>query len=117
MASSEQDRRDQYLRFVNFIREERVVWGLESEDGWATTTSNNDVYRSVILFWSHKTYARRMANDEWTDSVPKPIDLEKFVNRWLRGMKQDGYLVGVNWNSELMGQEVEPDVLARDLTS
>ena len=117
MTRSDQDLIDQYRRFVRFVKTERVVWGLESEDGWATAASGTHADRTVMLFWSHKTYARRMANDEWTDSRPMPINLDKFVNRWLKGMQEDGYLVGLNWHSDQLGQEVEPTILFKDLNT
>ena len=117
VPDSDQDSIEQYRRFIRFVKEERVVWGLKSKDGWATAPSNKFEDVTVIPFWSHKTYARRVANDEWPDSTPTPIELDKFVDSWLKGMHGDGYLVGINWNADLMGKEVEPKDLARDLSS
>ena len=37
------------------------------------------------------------------------------MNNWLHGMNQDGLLVGVNWNVKLIGLEVEPYELFKEL--
>ena len=37
------------------------------------------------------------------------------MNGWLPGMNQDELLVGVNWNAKLIGLEVEPSELLKEL--
>ncbi len=108
------DLQDNHDRFVSRVRESGVVWGLKSEEGWANCPSNEDD-RDVLLFWSDEAYARRHAVDEWAHYQPAEIDLDRFVDLWLRGMHQDGVLAGVNFNADLAGLEVEPVRLAQAL--
>lgn len=103
-------------RFVSRVRETKVVWGLRSEDGWAYCPSNTSE-RNVLLFWSDAAYAKRHAVEHWAEYVAAPINLDAFVDRWLRGMQEDWLLVGVNFNAELGGLECEPAELAQLLTS
>lgn len=36
------------------------------------------------------------------------LSLDEFLEDWLPGMHEDVYLVGVNWNQDLEGLEIEP---------
>jgi hypothetical protein len=45
------------------------------------------------------------------------IDLEEFLDDWLPGMHNDVLMVGVNWNADLEGQEMEPLDLLEEFES
>lgn len=117
MLGLKQDSIDQYNRFVEVVKKERIVWGLRSESGWATSLSNEYEDTTVMPFWSHKAYAKRVVKEEWVTYKPTSIDFDEFIDSWLKGMNEDGILVGVNWNAHLIGKEVEPRDLAKDLLS
>lgn len=117
MLGLKQDSQDQYERFVKVVKKERIVWGLKSDSGWATAPSNEYEETTVLPFWSHKAYAKRLAKEEWISYKPVSIGLDEFIDSWLKGMNDEGNLVGVNWNAYLIGKEVEPRVLAKDLIS
>lgn len=102
-------------RFITRVRETRQVWGLRSKDGWAFCPSNDFEETDVLLFWSDEAYAKRHVTSGWADYVATPIELDAFIDRWLRGMQKDGLLAGVNFNADLAGLEVEPVELAREL--
>lgn len=105
-------------RFENFIKrvsESKTVWGLENEDGWSVCESNEYEDTEVLPFWSDEAYARQCAIKGWSDYKPSAIPLEVFMNNWLNGMNEDGLLVGVNWNAKLIGLEVEPYDLLKEL--
>ena len=47
------------------------------------------------------------------DRLPVPVSLEEFIDEWLPGMHEDVVLIGVNWDENMDGDELEPlDVLA-----
>ncbi len=117
MLGLEQDSIDRYNRFIETVKKERLVWGLMSESGWATAPSNIYEDTTVIPFWSHKAYAQRVAKKEWQAYKPTSISLDEFIDSWLKGMDENGNMVGVNWNAHLIGKEVEPKDLAKDLLS
>ena len=45
------------------------------------------------------------------------IAIEEFLEDWLVGMHNDVIRVGVNWNSELEGEELEPLDLLEEFQS
>ena len=106
-------------RFIQRVLASREVWGLKSEDGWAICDSNEETedeeVRDVMPFWSDRAYAQRVATGEWEDYVPTAIPLDLFIDRWLKGMHDEGTLVGTNWDASNSGMEIEPVELAQAL--
>ncbi len=102
-------------RFVREVRASGLVWGLQSDQGWAVCESNEYEDTDVYPFWSSEAEARVHSTDDWAGYKPASLDLDLFIDTWLAGMSEDGVLVGTNWDSELMGLEVEPSDLAEEL--
>jgi hypothetical protein len=102
-------------RFVHRVCESKSVWGLKNDEGWAVAPSNDEKGTAVMLFWSDRAYAAQCAKDEWAAYVPTAIPLVKFLAVWLPGMANDGLLVGTNWNAHLIGLEVMPVQLLKEL--
>ncbi|MGF6949052.1 hypothetical protein QF028_001557 [Neobacillus sp. B4I6] len=103
-----------YENFIKSVSESKTVWGLKSEDGWCVYESNDNKDTGVMLFWSEEVYARQCAVEEWMHYKPTSIPLDKFIN-WLYKMNADDLLVGVNWNTNLIGLEVDPFDLYKEL--
>ncbi|MGF6949064.1 hypothetical protein QF028_001569 [Neobacillus sp. B4I6] len=103
-----------YENFIKSVSESKTVWGLKSEDGWCVYESNDHKDTGVMLFWSDEAYARQFAVEEWMHYMPTSIPLDKFIN-WLYKMNADDLLVGVNWNTNLIGLEVDPFDLYKEL--
>ncbi|CDU10711.1 hypothetical protein VDIAB_271238 [Vibrio diabolicus] len=59
-----------------------------------------------MFFGSDRAYASRVAIGDWELYVPTPINLDSFVDNWLKGIHSDGHLVGLNWDANLCGTEV-----------
>lgn len=95
-------------RFIVEAMEMGCVWGLEGPDGWALSGSDAHDEVDVMPFWSQESFARAHCQDDWQAYRPVAIDLEEFLEDWLPGMHEDVLLVGVNWNEELDGEELEP---------
>lgn len=115
MLGNLQDSIDNHRRFIERVAKSRVVWGLKSTKGWAVAPSNDHEGQEVMPFWSDRAYAARAARDEWAGYEVTAIDVDSFIDNWLRGMNKDGLLAGTNWNAQLMGLEVEPAELAQAL--
>jgi Protein of unknown function (DUF2750) len=109
------DLKANYERFVARVRASNTVWGLEDEEGWAVCPSN-EYECDVYVFWSDEADALQHCTEDWAGYEPASIELESFLEHWLPGMERDGYLVGVQFNAELAGLEIEPGDLARDLS-
>lgn len=109
------DMQANYSRFINRVRSSGTVWGLKNPDGWAICPSNErdcDLY----VFWSDEAYAKQHCKGGWANYNPAPIALDSFLRNWLPGLARDGHLVGVQFNSDLAGLELEPSKLATDLS-
>ena len=85
------------------MRESREVWGLRNGHGWADCESNQYEDTDVLVFWSDRAYAQRHTKGEWNGHTPTAIPLDEFIGNWLRGMHEDGALVGPNWDAGLCG--------------
>jgi hypothetical protein len=109
------DLKANYERFIERVRSTHMVWGLKDEGGWAVCPSN-EYECDVYVFWSDEAYARQHCTDDWSGYQPESIELESFLEDWLPGMEHDGYLVGVQFNADLAGLEVEPAELALELS-
>jgi hypothetical protein len=109
--------KESYDRFVERVLESGEVYGLQSPDGgWAVCPSHEVKGASVIVFWSDRAYAARHQKEDWSDYAPAVIPLEEFIDAWLKGMHEDGSMVGPNWDANLCGLEVTPAAVAKRLT-
>lgn len=107
---------DNYDRFIKQAIEQDQVFGLCDRDGgWAICPSSVDENIDVLVVWSDPAHASRHRREDWQNYVMKPIRLEAFINEWLKGMHEDGSLVGPNWDLNLEGLEVTPEDMARRL--
>lgn len=95
-------------RFIVEAMELGCVWGLEGPDGWALSASEAHDDVDVMPFWSQEGFARAHCQDDWAGYRPVAIELVEFLEDWLPGMHDDVLLVGVNWNDDLEGEELEP---------
>jgi hypothetical protein len=104
-----------YKLFVEKVASSKLVWGLQNKKGWANSHSNNDEDIAVIPFWSDRAYAKACAKDDWRDYSATEIHLSEFLESWCVGMNNDGALVGVNWDANMFGKEVDALNLALDI--
>jgi uncharacterized protein DUF2750 len=88
---------------------------LRSEDGWAVCASTEFEDTDVMPFWSDRAYAARAAINEWAAYEPASIPLDEFIDSWLKGMHENGSLVGTNWDRENCGMEIAAADLAQEL--
>lgn len=104
-----------HKKFVERVVDSDAVWGLESDEGFATSNSNDFVDAAIIPFWSDKAYATALIKEDWKHYKPTSMPLADFIEDWLIGMYNDGLLVGTNWDANLFGKEIEPLELALEI--
>jgi hypothetical protein len=109
------DFRQNYERFIDEVIELEIVWNLKSKDGFALCESAEFDEAQVMPFWSSEKEAKLACSDDWSAYQPNPVDIDDFIDAWLHGMDDDGIYVGVNWNDELEGAEIEPVIIIEDL--
>ena len=108
---------ENYERFIREALAAEKVYGLQDLDGsWAVCPSQRAEGADVIVLWSSRALAARHAKEEWATYKVAEIGLEEFVGAWLRGMHEDGSLVGPNWDANLVGPEVQAVEVAKRLT-
>lgn len=107
--------RESYEQFIEEVDEFEVVWNLKSHDGFAICESNEFDDVEVMPFWSNEAAAKAACSDDWSNYKPNPIRIDDFIDAWLHGMDEDGVYVGVNWNADLDGAEIEPVMIIEDL--
>jgi hypothetical protein len=105
LSNNEEENLD---RFIVEAIATGCVWGLEGPDGWALCPSEKHSQTDVMPFWSQPEFAQVHCVDEWSIYKPVAVSLEEFLDEWLTGMHEDVLLVGVNWDADMEGQEVEP---------
>lgn len=115
MSQLTNDPQKNYDMFIEDILATGKVWVLKSEDGWVLCKSEEYEDADVIPFWSNKAHAKAHCTDEWSNNTVESINVVDFVEKWLTGMAEDGFLVGPNWNAEMMGLEIEPGDLAEHI--
>lgn len=104
------------LRFIDQTVASGEAWLLSSPEGTAVCESDEFEDTDVILFFSTLADARLVQAKLFPGHKPEKIALFDLLFRWLPGMAKDGVLVGPNWTSDLLGQEMEPAELSEELT-
>ncbi|WP_250459261.1 DUF2750 domain-containing protein [Microbulbifer litoralis] len=102
------DFEDNCARFLPESAGQGCVWALEGDEGFALCESEKYPQTEVMPFWSRREFAEIHTDGDWADYRVVAIDLEEFMDDWLTGMHEDVILVGINWNGELEGVELEP---------
>lgn len=101
-----------HQEFIKKICETGVVWCLKNSEGLAT--SNSTIYEGrkgepigLFCFWSDKALAQDCVLDNWDDYTPNQITLSEFIEDWCLGISNDGYMVGSNFDQNMIGSEVD----------
>jgi hypothetical protein len=102
------DVEENFDRFIVEAMETGCVWGLEGPDGWAVCPSEKHDDTDVMPFWSQPEFAQTHCVDDWSVYKVVPISTEELLDEWLPGMHDDVVLVGINWDADMEGLEVEP---------
>lgn len=102
-----------YEYFIKKVVDFEEVWGLYNE-GWASAQDDNG--NMLIPFFPNKEYAEDCAKNEWEGFEATAIDLYKFIDEWLIGMKKDGVKPSI-FPTEEDAVLVDIDILLRDINS
>ena len=110
-----------YKAFVQQLVLYRTVYTLQDDEDYFAECPS-EVYddnlgepEAVYCFWDNLEDTQSCQHDEWQDYEIVEIPLVDFMEDILIGMDEDAHLVGVAFDEELYGTEVEPVELLRDL--
>lgn len=106
--------------FVKTVCKSKIVYGLESEEGFAVSNSvdyddENGEPVEVICFWSDEALADSCRKEDWANYQAVEIPLAEFMENWCIEMNNDGLLAGVDFDEALSGLEIEPLELIMEL--
>ena len=101
--------------FVNEVKDSGELWGLQFEDEWVVCDSQDDDTTDVMPLWSSEKAARLLCCDEWQEYVPAAIPLDEFFDEWVNDLHADNVLIGVNWDENLSGIELDAMSFAQSL--
>ncbi|MGN0920370.1 MAG: DUF2750 domain-containing protein [Cellvibrio sp.] len=99
---------ENFDRFIVEALEQGCVWVLQAGEGYAVCGSENHDDMDVMPFWSQREFAEIHCKDDWADYQPLAVDVQEFLDDWLPGMHDDLILAGINWDADLIGEEIEP---------
>ena len=101
-----------YAHFVKRVADFEEVWGLNL-DGWAMSETDEGV--KTIPFWSHSKFAEDCAIEEWEGYKPNKIDMDEFVDDWLKNLEDQKIDIVIMMDQEGNGINVKPQRLKADL--
>ncbi|MFP9099716.1 DUF2750 domain-containing protein [Flavobacterium sp. RHBU_24] len=109
-----------HKKFIKKICETGIVYGLENEEGFATSLSNQYEDEEggpieMICFWSEKAFAAACAKDGWGGFEVAEMPLAEFIENWCVGMHNDELLAGTEFDSNMFGAETEPLLLIQQI--
>lgn len=120
MLKNHIDVRLKHEKFIKRVCETNIVYGLESKEGFATSSSNDFEDEDgepvgIICFWSEKALANSCIKNGWEEYKLAEINLSEFIENWCIGMDNDELLVGTNFDQNMFGFEIEPFDLILEL--
>ncbi|MCG1022101.1 DUF2750 domain-containing protein [Sutcliffiella horikoshii] len=105
----------QYHTFIKEILENQTVWTVKDQQGFPTSTNPDG--ETSVPFWSLKSRAEKIITNvpDYNSFQPYEITLSDFINKWLKGLEEDGLNVGVNWSGKrAVGFDINPkDIIER----
>jgi hypothetical protein len=106
---------DKYKLFVEKTAASKLVWGLHDKKGWANTHAHDDEEIALIPFWSDRAFAKACAKDDWRGYAPASIPLTDFLENWCIEMADNDILVGIDWDANMIGGEINTLTVALDI--
>lgn len=104
---------ERYLIFLTQAVRQRQVWTLKGQGGFIAFADEEG--RPCFPFWPGPSSAAALATGDWSDCHAEPLDLDVFMDRWLRGMAEDGRMVAVFPASDGSGVVIAPETVLADL--
>lgn len=108
----------QAAAFYEEALRERSVWTIRDSAGYPAPL--NDGGERTQPFWSLRSRAERILTQVPAHSgiVVEEISLDRFRERWLRGLERDEIRVGVNWSgTRATGYDIAAADVERNLAA
>ena len=112
---------EEYNRFIRSIIGSQTLYTLVSDESDIAECPSTEYEEddgepvSVFCVWHDRAQAEACKVEEWADYQLEALPLNFFLHEWLVSMDQDAVLLGVDFDSELYGLEIEPVEVLADL--
>ncbi len=101
-----------YTFFIQQAVANGKLWILKDDSGCMLLNAEEE---DAIPFWSDEELARVWAEKEWANCTPWAIPLKEWLDRWVKGMEEDGLAVAVFPLPEELGVLEDPAEVADSL--
>ena len=112
---------EEYNRFIRSIIGSQTLYTLVSDEGDIAECPSIEYEEDdgepvpVFCVWHDRAQAEACKVEEWANYQLEALPLDFFLHEWLVSMDQDAVLLGVDFDSELYGLEIEPVEVLADL--
>ncbi|MBY5920490.1 DUF2750 domain-containing protein [Ferrimonas balearica] len=103
----------QIRAFIEAVTESGQIWALSAGDDWVVVDSAEFADTDALPLFSSESAAKAICHDEWADYQPAAIPVSEFFDTWLESLSEDEVMVGIDWNADLEGAEIDPFDLAK----
>jgi hypothetical protein len=103
------------LRYEAFVREvtrSGKLWALQNDLGWANWS---DEEGPIFPVWSSREEARCAAEATSRGYEPEELQLSEFILELLPGLRDRGFMLGINLNDNMGGIDLACDEFQRVL--
>ncbi|MBB6056822.1 MAG: DUF2750 domain-containing protein [Gammaproteobacteria bacterium] len=107
-----QDAEQRYHHFLQQAVTQGEIWILKDQEGCVSLSADDE---DCIPVWPHPDYARAWAGDEFADCETYAVPLKTWLDRWVKGMHEDGVAVAVFPLADADGVVEDPETVADDL--
>ncbi len=107
-----QDAEQRYHHFLQQAVTQGEIWILKDQEGCVSLSADDE---DCIPVWPHPDYARAWAGDEFADCETYAVPLKTWLDRWVKGMHEDGVAVAVFPLADTDGVVEDPETVADDL--
>ncbi|WP_062271086.1 DUF2750 domain-containing protein [Endozoicomonas arenosclerae] len=98
--------------FYKDVAQTKIIWGIRDKNGIPAPMTKTGL--RAMPFWSAKSRVEKIINTvpDYKKFEPFEIPWADFKERWIPGMSNDNYLVGLNWSgSKATGYDSEPEAV------
>jgi hypothetical protein len=93
--------------------QKKRVFSIRDQDGFPAPEETDGT--RAVPFWSKSSRAHKVVGQvaAYNDFDVVEIGMDDWLDHWLPGLEQNGYLVGVNWaGARATGYDVAPTLVA-----
>lgn len=101
--------------FSQAVIENGELWVLSVDDEFVVVDSIEFDNTDVMPIFSSQAKAQALCVEDWSHYQAVALDLETFFEEWLPNLDQDQVMVALDLDENLVGEELEPFKLAKQL--